>query len=117
MRMCGHAISLRTLPTCGLSACRYVDMMQVSATCWRKAENAFDRSMNGRRALTAKLRRDAAANAAKTTSTNLERSVSEMLAEIDFEEIADNSLATFHGYRRRKEDRTDLQKTRSLERR
>jgi hypothetical protein len=51
--------------------------------------------------MTAKLRRDVAANIAKIESANFDRPLNELLDEIDFEAIADDWLARFTGYRRR----------------
>jgi hypothetical protein len=57
--------------------------------------------------MAAKLRRDVTANVKKIDSINFERSLGELLGEIDFEGIADHWLARFSGYRRR-ERRADL---------
>jgi hypothetical protein len=75
--------------------------MDVSLTCWKTGENAFDRSGRARREMAAKLRRGVVANIAKIESVNFDRPLPELLAEIDVEVIADYWLARFTGYRRR----------------
>ena len=61
----------------------------------------MDRSGRARREMTAKLRRDVAANVGKMEPMNFDRSLGELLDEIDFEAIADHWLARFWGYLRR----------------
>src|SRR5260221_14552906 len=94
------------LPTwalvCWLHADRYCYSMDATLACWQAAENTFDRSGRALRDLTAKLRRDVAANTAKIESANFDRPLPELLDEIDFEAIADHRLARFSGYRPRK---------------
>ena len=71
--------------------------MEASLACRKANQDAFDRSGRARRAMTAKLRRDVAANTHKIESLNFDRPLREFLAVIDFEAIADHRLAQLSG--------------------
>jgi hypothetical protein len=92
---------------CWLHAYRYSYSRDASLACWKAGQAAFDRSGRALRELTTKLRRDVATNTAKIESVEFDRPLPELLAEIDFEAIADHWLARCSGYRRR-ERRADL---------
>jgi hypothetical protein len=78
--------------------------MDVSLTCWRAGETAFDRSGRARREMAAKLRRDVTANVENIDSINFDRPLGELLDRIDFE-AAEHWLARFSRYRRRERTR------------
>ena len=97
-----RASSAKRALACWLHAYLYRYLMDVSLTCWRAGETAFDRSGRARRGMAAKLRRDVTANVENIDSINFDRPLGERLDRIDFE-AADHWLARFSSYRRERE--------------